>query len=95
MFLSFRLQLLHVFIFQAAIIAFTSEFVPKLVYQYGYNHAGSLEGYVNFSLSVFDVSAFENDSIPREPKIANVTLCRCVCVCFSLSHFHLSQIALL
>lgn len=67
---------IHVCIFQAAIIAFTSEFVPKLVYRYGYNNTGSLEGYVEFSLSVFDVKDLEPESIPKEPKIANVTQCR-------------------
>ncbi|KAL8591816.1 hypothetical protein ACOMHN_047076 [Nucella lapillus] len=53
----------------AAIIAFTSEFIPKLVYRYGYNN-GDLEGYVDFSLSVFNVNHFENRSIPLTPKIS-------------------------
>ena len=80
---------------QAAIIAFTSEFVPKLVYRYGYGNSGSLDGYVDFSLSVFAVQDLEPKSVPREPKIANVTECRyvhvcnwyiflCVCVLFSV-----------
>lgn len=38
-----------------AIIAFTSEFIPRLVYFYGYGN-GSLHGYVNFTLSVRDVN---------------------------------------
>lgn len=50
----------------AAIIAFTSEFVPKLVYRYGYNNSGSLQGYVDFSLSIFNVSDFEKESLPSK-----------------------------
>lgn len=59
----------------AAIIAFTSEFIPKLVYRYGYND-GELAGYVVFSLSEFYVKDFENRSIPVLPKILNVTQCK-------------------
>ncbi|KAK7107832.1 hypothetical protein V1264_015682 [Littorina saxatilis] len=60
----------------AAIIAFTSEFVPKLVYRYGYNNT-SLEGYVKFSLSTFNVLDFEPQSEPRDPNktISNVQEC--------------------
>lgn len=34
---------------QAFLIAFTSEFLPRLLYQYNYNW--SLKGYANFSLA--------------------------------------------
>ncbi|KAH9525321.1 Anoctamin-4 [Bulinus truncatus] len=62
----------------AVIIAFTSEFVPKLVYQYSYNDNNDLKGYINFSLSVFNVSHFENDSIPlkKDKLYENITECR-------------------
>ena len=45
----------------ALIIAFTSEFIPKLVYKimYSKDSSGSLHGYTNFTLSYFDPSDFE------------------------------------
>ncbi|CAG5126761.1 unnamed protein product [Candidula unifasciata] len=63
----------------ALIIAFTSDFIPKLVYMYAYNDNETLNGYVNFSLSVFNVSDFEKDSRPADLKVnefGNVTECR-------------------
>ena len=36
--------------FQAFLIAFTSEFIPKLFYSYRYNW--DLEGYVNFTMAI-------------------------------------------
>ncbi|XP_067675849.1 anoctamin-4-like isoform X8 [Haliotis asinina] len=62
----------------ACIIAFTSEFIPKLVYRFGYNNNGSLEGYIQFSLSTFTVSDYENSSLPADPKTSEfgeVTTC--------------------
>ncbi|ESO89283.1 hypothetical protein LOTGIDRAFT_106472, partial [Lottia gigantea] len=47
----------------SVIIAFTTEFIPKLVYVYGYNNE-NLHGYVNFSLSTFKVKDFEDESRP-------------------------------
>ena len=35
--------------FQAFLIAFTSEFIPKLVYKY--EHSWEMKGYVNFTLA--------------------------------------------
>ena len=35
---------------QAFLIAFTSEFIPKLVYKY--EHSWNMSGYVNFTLAV-------------------------------------------
>ncbi|XP_056015162.1 anoctamin-4-like isoform X6 [Ostrea edulis] len=63
----------------AAIIAFTSEFIPKLVYYYGYSGNQTLAGYTDFSLSVFKVQYFQSKSIPDDKKIdvfGNVTECR-------------------
>ncbi|BFZ09443.1 hypothetical protein BsWGS_12480 [Bradybaena similaris] len=53
----------------ALIIAFTSDFIPKLVYMYAYNPSENLNGYINFSLSVFNVSDFEPGSQPRDMKV--------------------------
>ena len=47
------------FLTQGFIIAFTSEFIPKLVYKVQYSPDGSLSGYTNFTLSYFDPADFE------------------------------------
>ncbi|CAG2219297.1 ANO4 [Mytilus edulis] len=62
----------------AAIIAFTAEFIPKMVYRYAHSENESLEGYMNYSLSVFNVADFQKKSIPSEipPELGNVTQCR-------------------
>ncbi|PIK36551.1 hypothetical protein BSL78_26616 [Apostichopus japonicus] len=59
----------------ALIIAFTSEFIPQTVYQTYYG-GGELAGYMEFSLSVFNVSNFENGSAPVNSSFPNVTECR-------------------
>ncbi|XP_071829141.1 anoctamin-4-like isoform X2 [Apostichopus japonicus] len=59
----------------ALIIAFTSEFIPQTVYQTYYGE-GELAGYMEFSLSVFNVSNFENGSAPVNSSFPNVTECR-------------------
>ena len=46
----------------AFIIAFTSEFIPRLVYQYKYSSDNTLAGYLNFTLSSFNPKDFENHS---------------------------------
>ena len=54
---TFLLKKVHSFK-QACVIAFTSEFIPREVYRF--NHGdGTLDGYIDFSLSQFNVSDFE------------------------------------
>ena len=56
---------------QALIIAFTSEFIPKLVYVYVYSKDGTLSGYTDFTLSYFDPNDFadiEESLIDHHPK---------------------------
>ena len=50
-------------------IAFTSDFVPKLIYYYDNN---SMSGYVNSSLSYFDSSNLH----PSHSEHPNATMCR-------------------
>ncbi|XP_060596933.1 anoctamin-4-like isoform X3 [Ruditapes philippinarum] len=63
----------------AAIIAFTSEFIPRMVYKYGYSNDGTLNDYyTNFSMSVFNTADFDEDGLPDEiePQFGtNVTEC--------------------
>ncbi|XP_014888434.1 anoctamin-5 isoform X4 [Poecilia latipinna] len=65
----------------AFIVAFTSDMMPRLVYMYAYQPQGqmNMKGYINNSLSVFNVSEFEDSSRPEEaenPMWFNITTCR-------------------
>ncbi|KAL3882736.1 hypothetical protein ACJMK2_029047 [Sinanodonta woodiana] len=58
-------------------IAFTSEFIPKLVYKHFYSNETSQ--YYDFSLSTFNVTDFDQRSIPDDKKLelfGNITTCR-------------------
>uniref|UniRef100_A0A3Q3WQ96 Anoctamin n=1 Tax=Mola mola TaxID=94237 RepID=A0A3Q3WQ96_MOLML len=54
-------------IVNAFVIAFTSDFIPRLVYQYMYSPDGTMHGFVNHALSYFNVSDFEQDTDPLQP----------------------------
>lgn len=61
----------------AIIIAYTADFIPKLVYVYHYSPDGSLDGYMESSLSVFRTNDFDSETKPEDPGVyANVTECR-------------------
>eukprot|EP00794_Sanderia_malayensis_P008843 gene8843-9791_t len=51
------------------VLAFTSELIPKLVYAYRYSPSGDLTGYVDFSLSHFNISDYSNSSLPENPTL--------------------------
>uniref|UniRef100_A0AAY4D0S3 Anoctamin n=1 Tax=Denticeps clupeoides TaxID=299321 RepID=A0AAY4D0S3_9TELE len=78
----------------AAIIAFTSDMIPRLVYYWSTSMALStnhtMEGYINNTLSVFKISDFTNFSMPEDepPWFKNSTTCRSVsCSCTHTSEF--------
>nr|XP_054934105.1 anoctamin-4-like [Dermacentor andersoni] len=50
----------------AFLIAFTSEFIPRLVYQVRHSKGLSLSGYVNFTLATFDTSDFDDVHRPNK-----------------------------
>uniref|UniRef100_A0A7N6BWG2 Anoctamin n=1 Tax=Anabas testudineus TaxID=64144 RepID=A0A7N6BWG2_ANATE len=52
---------------QAFVIAFTSDFIPRLVYQYKYSPDGSMHGFINHTLSYFNVSDFQTGTEPIDP----------------------------
>lgn len=54
-------------IVNAFVISFTSDFIPRLVYKYMYSPDGSMHGFVNHTLSYFNVSHFQNGTAPLEP----------------------------
>lgn len=65
----------------AMIIAFTSDMIPRLVYYWSFSmypygdHANhTMEGYINSSLSVFNINDFSNKSQPLYSY--NITTCR-------------------
>lgn len=52
---------------QAFVISFTSDFIPRLVYLYMYSQNGTMHGFVNHTLSSFNVSDFQNGTAPNDP----------------------------
>ncbi|XP_050970938.1 anoctamin-1a isoform X2 [Labeo rohita] len=54
-------------IVNAFVISFTSDFIPRLVYQYMYSPDGTLHGFVNHTLSYFNVSHFQPGTEPLQP----------------------------
>ncbi|XP_030586990.1 anoctamin-5 isoform X1 [Archocentrus centrarchus] len=65
----------------AFIVAFTSDMIPRLVYMYAYRTHNELnmKGYINNSLSEFNILKFSTDEKPEEyPSwfTSNITTCR-------------------
>jgi hypothetical protein len=61
-----------VFILQALLIAFTSEFIPKIVYKLYYSSHNDLEGYVKHSLLGFNTYEYQQywgDHRESDPEI--------------------------
>uniref|UniRef100_A0A2R8ZHR6 Anoctamin n=1 Tax=Pan paniscus TaxID=9597 RepID=A0A2R8ZHR6_PANPA len=54
-------------IINAFVISFTSDFIPRLVYLYMYSKNGTMHGFVNHTLSSFNVSDFQNGTAPNDP----------------------------
>ncbi|XP_029615133.1 anoctamin-1 isoform X1 [Salmo trutta] len=62
-------------IINAFVISFTSDFIPRLVYQYMYSPDGSMHDFVNHTLSYFNVSNFQDGKEPMDPQ-HQVEMCR-------------------
>ncbi|KAM9672073.1 anoctamin-2 [Trichechus inunguis] len=64
-------------IINAFVIAVTSDFIPRLVYQYFYSHNGTLHGFVNHTLSFFNVSQLKEGTQPENSQFGQeVQFCR-------------------
>ncbi|XP_066864690.1 anoctamin-2 isoform X2 [Kogia breviceps] len=64
-------------IINAFVIAVTSDFIPRLVYQYSYSHNGTLHGFVNHTLSFFNVSQLKEGTQPENSEFdQEVQFCR-------------------
>uniref|UniRef100_G3WGN2 Anoctamin n=1 Tax=Sarcophilus harrisii TaxID=9305 RepID=G3WGN2_SARHA len=61
----------------AFIVAFTSDMIPRLVYYYAYStdNNSPMSGYINNSLSVFQISDFPNTTLPAG-STGSFTTCR-------------------
>uniref|UniRef100_A0AAZ3SHX1 Anoctamin n=1 Tax=Oncorhynchus tshawytscha TaxID=74940 RepID=A0AAZ3SHX1_ONCTS len=55
-------------IINAFVISFTSDFIPRLVYQYMYSQTGTMHGFIDHTLSHFNVSNFRPEGSLTFPK---------------------------
>ncbi|KAK6292247.1 hypothetical protein J4Q44_G00368310 [Coregonus suidteri] len=63
-------------IINAFVISFTSDFIPRLVYQYMYSQTGTMHGFIDHTLSHFNVSNFRPGKAPTSSLLAEITVCR-------------------
>ncbi|XP_069556235.1 anoctamin-2b [Brachyistius frenatus] len=63
-------------IINAFVISFTSDFIPRLVYQYVYSQTGTMHGFIDHTLSHFNVSNFKPGTVPQNSDHGNITVCR-------------------
>nr|XP_020457184.1 anoctamin-1-like [Monopterus albus] len=63
-------------IINAFVIAFTSDFIPRLVYQYVYSPTGTMQGFTDSTLSYFNVSDLKAGTVPQNSALGEVTICR-------------------
>ncbi|XP_015208789.2 anoctamin-2b isoform X1 [Lepisosteus oculatus] len=64
-------------IINAFVISFTSDFIPRLVYQYMYSETGTMHGFIDHTLSYFNVSHFKPGNAPTLSQYdKEVTVCR-------------------
>ncbi|XP_042631563.1 anoctamin-1-like isoform X1 [Cyprinus carpio] len=50
----------------AFVISFTSEFIPRMVYQYLYSETGTMHGYTNHTLAYFNTGNFKPGTAPHD-----------------------------
>ncbi|KAF3859417.1 hypothetical protein F7725_021816 [Dissostichus mawsoni] len=63
-------------IINAFVISFTSDFIPRLVYQYMFSETGTMHGFIDHTLSYFNVSNFKHGTAPLNIEQADITVCR-------------------
>uniref|UniRef100_A0A3Q1EQX7 Anoctamin n=1 Tax=Acanthochromis polyacanthus TaxID=80966 RepID=A0A3Q1EQX7_9TELE len=63
-------------IINAFVISFTSDFIPRLVYQYMYSQTGTMHGFIDHTLSYFNVSNFKTGTAPHNSEHGDITVCR-------------------
>ncbi|XP_065139690.1 anoctamin-1 isoform X1 [Paramisgurnus dabryanus] len=61
----------------AFVISFTSEFIPRMVYQYLYSETGTMHGFTNHTLAYFNTSNFKPGTAPHETNFdRQLRICR-------------------
>uniref|UniRef100_A0A8C2ZW44 Anoctamin n=1 Tax=Cyclopterus lumpus TaxID=8103 RepID=A0A8C2ZW44_CYCLU len=70
--MSERKRLIH----RAFVISFTSDFIPRLVYQYMFSQTGTMHGFIDHTLSYFNVSNFKPGTTPQNLEQGSITVCR-------------------
>uniref|UniRef100_H0ZNY1 Anoctamin n=1 Tax=Taeniopygia guttata TaxID=59729 RepID=H0ZNY1_TAEGU len=64
-------------IINAFVIAVTSDFIPRLMYQYAYSQNGTMHGFINHTLSYFNVSQLKAGTQPENSLFGQeVSFCR-------------------
>ncbi|XP_055009433.1 anoctamin-2b [Boleophthalmus pectinirostris] len=63
-------------IINAFVISFTSDFIPRLVYQYVYSPTGTMHGFIDHTLSYFNVSNFKSGTAPESTEHGDISVCR-------------------
>ncbi|XP_055087468.1 anoctamin-2b [Periophthalmus magnuspinnatus] len=63
-------------IINAFVISFTSDFIPRLVYQYVYSPTGTMHGFIDHTLSYFNVSNFKPGTAPDSTDHGDIYVCR-------------------
>ncbi|XP_067325042.1 anoctamin-2 isoform X2 [Anolis sagrei] len=64
-------------IINAFVISVTSDFIPRLVYQYAYSFNGTMHGFINHTLSYFNISDFKTGTQPENSQFhQEVSFCR-------------------
>ncbi|XP_074481457.1 anoctamin-2b isoform X1 [Sebastes fasciatus] len=63
-------------IINAFVISFTSDFIPRLVYQYMFSQTGTMHGFIDHTLSYFNVSNFKPGTSPQNAEQGDITVCR-------------------
>ncbi|XP_056334818.1 anoctamin-1 [Danio aesculapii] len=61
----------------AFVISFTSEFIPRMVYQYLYSETGTMHGFTNHTLAYFNTSNFKPGTAPHDTDFdRHLRICR-------------------
>ncbi|KAM8740906.1 anoctamin-2b isoform 2-T2 [Acanthopagrus schlegelii] len=63
-------------IINAFVISFTSDFIPRLVYLYMFSQTGTMHGFIDHTLSYFNVSNFKPGTAPQNSELGDITVCR-------------------
>ncbi|KAH9380584.1 hypothetical protein HPB48_020364 [Haemaphysalis longicornis] len=61
----------------AFLIAYTSDFIPRLLYRMVHSRDHSLRGFVNFTMSAFDTSDFDDETRPENATLDGIVVREC------------------